>query len=647
MKTEVFKYKEGRYLHKLEVKTVEVDGLLYLHFPYNKKFLEEVKCFEGRKWCGPAGTKAPPEIEGKVATRLFKTNKVWAVPLTPRNIFQFDYLFGRDPYKPFDAPLIDFKPTRPLYEHQIELAAFGLTRHYAIWAAEMGTGKTLAAIEVMENSQILDWWYVAPRSALKAVEREFRIWNFKLRPHMATYDDLRREMQNWLSGRVPPQGVIFDESSRIKNPTAQRSQAAMALANGVRTTFGKNGFVILMSGSPAPKSPVDWWHQCEVAQPGFIREGDIQKFQLRLGLFEQRESFAGGVFNQRVTWLDDEKKCKVCGHLEDDVAHDPNMLETYHPYQPSVNEVAHLYKRMKGLVVVKFKSDCLDLPEKIYREIECKPRPDTLRAARLISGKAKNVITAMTLLRELSDGFQYIEKVDGKQTCEICRGTRQYVEPTGFIPQTIDANTADFEIKPGVCPYCDENGQQDKIIRIAKEVPCPKDEALTNLLDEHSEVGRLVIYAGFTGSVDRCVKICQAQEWSVVRVDGRGWWCVDSKGNGLQGDPLTIFQDDFQNHPRVAFIGQPGAAGMGLTLTASPTICYWSNDFNAESRIQSEDRIHRPGISKTRGATIIDFLHLPTDKTVLDNLKNKRRLQDMSLGSFQKILEEAGDERIF
>lgn len=644
IRTETFKYKEGRYLHKLEVKCADVDGLLYLHFPYNKKFLEEVKAMEDRKWCGPAGTKAPLEIEGKIATRLFGTNKVWAVPLSCRNIFQLDYLFGRDPYALFDTPLVEFKATRPLYAHQIELAAFGLTRHYSIWAAEMGTGKTLAAIEVMEQSNVLDWWYIAPKSALRAVEREFRIWNFKLRPHMATYDDLRREMQDWLAGKTPPQGVIFDESSRVKNPTAQRSQAALALANGIRQTWGKNGFVILMSGSPAPKSPVDWWHQCEVACPGFIREGDIKKFQLRLGLFEQRESFAGGVFNQRVTWLDDERKCKACGFLQEEHT---DILEGGHPFQASVNEVAHLYKRMNGLVVVKFKKDCLDLPEKIYREIECKPKPDTLRAARLIAGKAKNAITAMTLLRELSDGFQYIEKVDGRQKCEICGGTRQYVEPTGFVPQTLDANTADFEIKPGVCPYCDKNGEQDRIIRIAQEVPCPKEDALQDLLDEHAEIGRLVVYAGFTGSVDRCVRICQSQEWSVIRVDGRGWLSIDSKGNQLPGDPLTIFQDELEDHSRVAFIGQPSSAGMGLTLTASPTTCYWSNDFNAESRIQSEDRIHRPGMSKTRGATIIDLLHLPTDRTVLENLKAKRKLQDMTLTGLTKALENIGDERLF
>lgn len=87
---------------------------------------------------------------------------------------------------------------------------------------------------------------------------------------------------------------------------------------------------------------------------------------------------------------------------------------------------------------------------------------------------------------------------------------------------------------------------------------------------------------------------------------------------------------------------------MGLTLTASPSIVYFSNDFNAESRIQSEDRIHRPGMDVNRGATIYDLIHLPTDRTVLENLKAKRVLQDMTLGALNDVLAQVGNEdRLF
>ncbi len=83
---------------------------------------------------------------------------------------------------------------------------------------------------------------------------------------------------------------------------------------------------------------------------------------------------------------------------------------------------------------------------------------------------------------------------------------------------------------------------------------------------------------------------------------------------------------------------------MGLTLTASPTIVFYSNDFNAESRIQAEDRIHRPGMDKTRGATIIDLIHLPSDEYVLDNLKKKKDLQNLTMGELKDAFVNIDDE---
>ena len=62
------------------------------------------------------------------------------------------------------------------------------------------------------------------------------------------------------------------------------------------------------------------------------------------------------------------------------------------------------------------------------------------------------------------------------------------------------------------CPVCGGSREVPKMVRIAREVPCPKDAALKMLLDENEETGRIVIFAGFTGSVDRVVKLCLKPE---------------------------------------------------------------------------------------------------------------------------------------
>ena len=165
----------------------------------------------------------------------------------------------------------------------------------------MGTGKTLAAIEVMEHSLTHDWWYIAPRSGIAAVEREFRLWKTGVQPEMMTYEGLVKRIANWIPGMPVPRGIFFDEASKAKTPTAKRSKACLYVANCIRDEHGDDGFVILMSGSPAPKSPADWWHLCEIAWPGFLKEGNRPKFELRLGVFEQMETPQGSTFNKRVT----------------------------------------------------------------------------------------------------------------------------------------------------------------------------------------------------------------------------------------------------------------------------------------------------------------------------------------------------------
>src|SRR5437016_723832 len=514
-------------------------------------------------------------------------------------------------------------------------------------------GKSLSAIEVMEQSGIKDWFWVGPRSALAGVKLEFIKWDCKLKPEFFTYEAFKKITATWPAGKKPPRAIIFDESSRLKNATAERTQAAQYFSDQIRLQWGDQGYVIEMSGSPSPNSPLDWWSQCEIACPGFIREGKIQRFRERLALFEMAESPVGGKYPKLITWYDDENKCKKCGKLEDYADHDQKWMtaESYHQYEKSFNEVSYLYERMKGLVQVVFKKDCLDLPDKIYRIIECPPSREILNAARIIEDTAPSAIKALTLMRELSDGFQYIEQSTGEITiCEGCNGQGHRIEKR-YCGETDEEGEPvlkpfaeeDYEEVERNCSICKGTGKQNIQRRIAVQVPCPKENALIDVLDEHDDIGRLVIYGGFTGTIDRIVSIVEKYNWKYIRVDGRGWETNLITGSD-DTELLQAFQDKKQDN-KICFVGQPGAAGMGITLTASPTICYYSNDFNAESRIQSEDRIHRPGMDVNLGATIIDLIHLPSDLLVLKNLQKKRDLQGLTLGEMKQAIRNLSGRR--
>jgi len=530
------------------------------------------------------------------------TEKTWFCKDSLRSKFILDWIQGLNPYKHYDEVLKDFKAVRNIArDHQNLMIAFGLTRKRCIIAAEMGTGKTLAAIEIMEQSGKRNWWFVAPRGALASVKLEVKKWNCKVQPRFMTYEEHLKVVTNWKVGDFLPDGIIYDEASRLKNPLAKRTQAAQHIANHMP----EGSYVILMSGSPAPKSPIDWWSLCEIARPGYLKEGSQAKFRDRIAVVKQEEnSVTGTKYPKIITFKDNVDKCNCCGQLKDSQLHaktdvDLMINKDSHYFEPSKNEVAYLAERMKGLVLVIMKKDCLDLPEKVYTTLNLDISPYTQKLAKMVVKTAVSGAQALIQLRELSDGFQYSRKLVGTKECVPCKGEG--------------------------CIHCSNKGVTKIFEDECVEIETPKIQALVDLLELKEEDGRIIVYAGFTGSIDRIVRTVLGNNWQFIRVDGTGW--SSSLGVSKPEDLLGIFQSD---DPRpICFVGHPQSAGMGLTLTYSDTIVYYSNDFNAESRIQSEDRIHRMG---SRGANIIDLIHLPTDLLVLNNLKAKRDLQSMSLG---------------
>jgi SNF2 family DNA or RNA helicase len=605
--------------------------------------------------------------------------KIWSVDDCQRNRFQIDWLSGGNPYEWFDRPVIehDFPEFGspdfgylPLMSQQRHMANTALTYHFQIWGAEMGTGKTLAAIAVMLMSGLKDWWWIGPKSSIYGIRQEFDKWGLPegIVSNLMHYEKMMQKMREWRKGDPAPMGVIFDESQKLKTETAQRTQCAQKLADSIRDEHGKEGYVICMTGTPSPKSPVDWWAPCEIAYPGFVKEGETSSFEKRLGFYRLRDDLAGQAFPQRIAWRDDSLRCKHCGYHEMDGHHmmaDGEIIEedtTFdtHVWEPSINEVKELYGRLDGLVTIVHKKDCLDLPDKVYKEIICEPSPSLLRVAGALTKTAPNVITGLTLLRELSDGFQYREVEDGYQTCPSCEdGTETvFITEDGATIHETDMLSAEFtdglEEVTRPCVNCKGSQKIAKYKRITREVACPKEQAVADLLEQNEDQGRTVFFAGFTGSLDRITKICQREGWDTVRVDGRGWRIERLLGEPNEDgspkveiikldNPLDYWIDS--SNQRVAFVAHPKSGGVSLTLCpqqnrpGSTMCCFYSNDFDPGSRSQAEDRIHRTGMDENKGATIIDLFHLPTDRRVLDVLRQNRKLELMTMGDFEKELE--------
>ena len=104
---------------------------------------------------------------------------------------------------------------------------------------------------------------------------------------------------------------------------------------------------------------------------------------------------------------------------------------------------------------------------------------------------------------------------------------------------------------------------------------------------------------------------------------------VNFFGDTSDADRKSAVQN-FQFGDARFFVANPQTAGFGLTLTAATNVIYYANDFNLETRVQSEDRCHRIGQNKS--VTYVDLLCRGTiDEYIVKSLKAKINLASASL----------------
>lgn len=601
----------------------------------------------------------------------------WYFPNTPHNLFTLQYMLGQNPYKRWHISqeeaneLHSHRIKRSLRSHQVDMFCFGWHRKHAGFAAEMGLGKSLVAIELIEN-MVKEFpmtqneiWYVGPRSAKKSFELEIQKWNSPIYfCERLTYEALTSKLSKWVDGMKPPRVVIFDESSRLKNIKSKRSQAARHLVTAMREEYGFDSLIIEMSGTPAPNSPEDWHSQATLLRPGYLAEATVEQLSNRLQIKRLEESpITGQSFYKPVTYLDNELKCKHCGGLaEEHISDKPfkphtrpdgtpaTPFNTPHAFEPSINEVAKLRRRLSGLFLVKMAEDCLDLPPIQYRTVRVMPTPEIVQATKLVKQVCKNASQARAKMLQLADGFNYTTTTTSTTTCILCNGTGHYhtfVEPDDFDPMAPPTyENLEWQECETECPNCGGEGVVPKYERTLQQVHCPKDDVLLDELDAHQDIGRFVVFGAFTGSLEKIQEICLSKHWVVLRMDGTGW-----KGFGPEDhyDTDELIQamdyshpnyaDLYRKYPKIVVVANAKSASMGLTFTASPSILFYSNSYDAEARAQAEKRIHRLG-GRPIPVTIIDIVHLAIDKLVRDKLIQKQDLQDLTLKELFDELEE-------
>ncbi len=92
---------------------------------------------------------------------------------------------------------------------------------------------------------------------------------------------------------------------------------------------------------------------------------------------------------------------------------------------------------------------------------------------------------------------------------------------------------------------------------------------------------------------------------------------------------IALFQE--KKGPTRYFVGNAQTGGYGITLTAANTVIYYSNNYDLEKRLQSEDRAHR--IGQTGSVTYVDLIAENTvDETIVKALRKKINIANEIMG---------------
>jgi len=152
--------------------------------------------------------------------------------------------------------------------------------------------------------------------------------------------------------------------------------------------------------------------------------------------------------------------------------------------------------------------------------------------------------------------------------------------------------------------------------------PTKRTDALKEIMSEHD--GKAIVWSRFRHDIKSIVAMLNKEF-------GPGS-AAAYFGDTPDDERLAIVQN-FQdpNHPLKYFVGNPATAGYGLTLTEANLVVYYANDFNLETRIQSEDRAHR--IGQKNPVTYIDLISEGTiDERIVEALRNKINIGALVLG---------------
>ena len=469
---------------------------------------------------------------------------------------------------------INYKFKMKPYAHQMTALEKSWNRECYAYFMEMGTGKTKVLIDNMsmlyDKGKIDGALIIAPKGVVKTWYEQ------ELPAHLPDHIDNVSIL--WQSNITKKQQEKLD--SVLK--TGEDLHILVMNVEALSTTKGVE-FALKFINCHNTMMAID--ESTTIKNPGAKRTKNIIKLGEKA---KYRRIMTGSPVTKNP--LDLYSQCEFL---------DPYLLDftSYYAFRNRYAEMKTLHVRGRSIQVVKkfvnlgelsetlknfsyrvLKEDCLDLQPKNWIKRYITLTPDQFKvydqmkrqAVAHLNGKASSTMTVLTQLMRL-----------------------QQITCGHFVAN--DGSTQDI-----------------------------KSNRINELMDVLSEIeGKVIIWGHWQKDIKNIIKAIVDEYGPGSVVDYYGLTPQDERQENIR---------EFQNNPECRFIvGTPQTGGYGITLTQANTVVYFSNGYDLEKRLQSEDRAHRIGQKKS--VTYVDLICEDTvDEKIVKALKDKINIASEVLG---------------
>ena len=245
----------------------------------------------------------------------------------------------------------------------------------------------------------------------------------------------------------------------------------------------------------------------------------------------------------------------------------------------SYRRLDELAKKLEKFSYRVLKEDCLDLPPKVFTK-------------------------------------RIVELSDEQKKMYITMKNAAIAEQDGKVMSSMSALTTLLRLHQITCgTFKADDGTLTPI----------KNNRITALMDCLEETdGKVIIWATYREDIKNIVESLKKAYGDASTVEYHG--AVDPR---VRQEQIALFQQ--KNGPTRYFVGNAQTGGYGITLTAANTVVYYSNSYDLEKRLQSEDRAHR--IGQTGSVTYVDLIAENTiDERIVKALRKKINIANEIMG---------------